>query len=92
MPIVKMLDHEKSDAQSICAALLWTLSRVAQELDELILIAWKTEGQCIKLMQQHISKGRVTSPPWYNLVSENGSLLPAANTVNRHSEENNREY
>lgn len=63
-----------------------------KELDELILIAWKTEGQCIKLMQQHISKGRVTSPPWYNLVSENGSLLPAANTVNRHSGENNREY
>lgn len=63
-----------------------------KELDELILIAWKTEGQCIKLMQQHISKGRVTSLPWYNLVSENGSLLPAANIVNRHSAENNREY
>lgn len=27
-------------------------------------------------MQQHISKGRMTSPPYYNLVSENGSLLP----------------
>lgn len=62
------------------------------ELDELILITWKTEGQCIKLMQQHISKGGMTSPPYYNLVSENGSLLPAANIVNRHSAQNNWEY
>ena len=62
------------------------------ELDELILITRKTEGQCIKLMQQHISKGRMTSLPYYNLVSENGSPLPAANIVNRHSAENNWEY
>lgn len=61
-------------------------------LDELILITQKTEGQCIKLMQQYISKGRVTSTPYYNLVSENASLLPAANIVNRHSAENNSEY